>query len=58
MITDPIREGTPAHGAPMSFAERLARMARHAPSDEEAVDQRAAGAGGDADMSGRLTCGS
>ena len=39
MITEPIREGAPAHGAPMSFAERLARMARHAPSDEEAIDQ-------------------
>ena len=39
MITDPVREGATAHGAPMSFAERLARMARHAPSDEEAIDQ-------------------
>jgi len=39
MITDPIREGASTHGAPVSFAERLARMARHAPSDEEAIDQ-------------------
>ena len=38
MITEPIREGAPAHGAPISFAERLARMARQAHSDEEAVD--------------------
>jgi sulfate adenylyltransferase large subunit len=39
MITEPAREAAAAHGAPMSFAERLARMARHASSDEEAIDQ-------------------
>jgi sulfate adenylyltransferase subunit 1 (EFTu-like GTPase family) len=39
MITDPVRDSVAAHGAPMSFAERLARMARHAASDEEAIDQ-------------------
>jgi sulfate adenylyltransferase subunit 1 len=38
MITEPIKEGAAVHGAPISFAERLARMARQAHSDEEAVD--------------------
>jgi sulfate adenylyltransferase large subunit len=39
MITDAVREGAPAHGAPMSFADRLARLARHAASDEEAAEE-------------------
>ena len=39
MITNAIREaGAAAHAAPLSFAERLAHLARRAPSDEEAAD--------------------
>jgi sulfate adenylyltransferase large subunit len=38
MITEPIRETTHLHAAPLTFAERLAHMARRAASDEEAAD--------------------
>jgi len=39
MITGAVREASPsAHAAPLSFAERLAHMARRAASDEEASD--------------------
>jgi sulfate adenylyltransferase large subunit len=38
MITEPIRETTHLHAAPLTFAERLAHMARRAESDEEAAD--------------------
>jgi sulfate adenylyltransferase large subunit len=38
MIAEPIREGSPLHTAPLTFAERLAHMARRAKSDEEAAD--------------------
>jgi sulfate adenylyltransferase large subunit len=38
MITDPIRETTHLHAAPLTFAERLAHMARRASSDEEAAE--------------------
>jgi sulfate adenylyltransferase large subunit len=39
MITDPLREATDAHhAAPLSFAERLAHIARRASSDQEAAD--------------------
>ena len=39
MITEAVREaGAAAHAAPLSFAERLAHMARRAASDEEAAD--------------------
>jgi bifunctional enzyme CysN/CysC len=39
MITAAVREGgTVAHAAPLSFAERLAHLARRAGSDEEAAD--------------------
>jgi sulfate adenylyltransferase large subunit len=37
MIAEPIREGSPLHTAPLTFAERLAHMARRAKSDEEAA---------------------
>jgi len=37
MITDPVREATETHNAPLSFAERLAHIARRAASDEEAA---------------------
>jgi sulfate adenylyltransferase large subunit len=38
MIVDPVRESAPQHAAPLTFAERLAHMARRAGSDEEAAD--------------------
>jgi sulfate adenylyltransferase large subunit len=39
MITDPLRDSAEAHhAAPLSFAERLAHIARRAASDEEAAD--------------------
>jgi hypothetical protein len=38
MITDPVRETTHLHAAPLTFAERLAHMARRAGSDEEAAE--------------------
>ena len=38
MITDPVREASTVHSAPMSFAERLAHVARRASSDEEAAE--------------------
>jgi sulfate adenylyltransferase subunit 1 (EFTu-like GTPase family) len=39
MITDPVRDaGGVAHAAPLSFAERLAHLARRAASDEEAAE--------------------
>ncbi len=38
MITAPVREGTTAHAAPLSFAERLAHLARRAGSDREAAE--------------------
>ena len=39
MITDAVREAAPpAHAAPLSFAERLAHLARRAASDEEAAE--------------------
>jgi sulfate adenylyltransferase large subunit len=38
MITQPLHAAAVAHGAPLSFAERLAHMARRASSDEEAAD--------------------
>ena len=38
MIADPVREAAPAHNAPLTFAERLAHLARHARSDAEAAE--------------------
>jgi sulfate adenylyltransferase subunit 1 (EFTu-like GTPase family) len=38
MISEPIREAATVHNAPLSFAERLAQLARHAKSDEEAAE--------------------
>ena len=38
MITEPIRESVTVHTAPLTFAERLAQLARHAASDEEAAE--------------------
>jgi sulfate adenylyltransferase large subunit len=39
MITEPVRDaGGAAHAAPLSFAERLAHLARRAASDEEAAE--------------------
>jgi sulfate adenylyltransferase large subunit len=38
MITDAVRETAAVHTAPLSFAERLAHLARRAASDEEAAD--------------------
>jgi sulfate adenylyltransferase subunit 1 len=38
MIADPVRESMHVHAAPLTFAERLAQMARRAESDEEAAD--------------------
>ena len=38
MITDPIREATIPVAAPMSAAERIARLARHAASDDQAIE--------------------
>jgi sulfate adenylyltransferase subunit 1 len=38
MIIEPVRETTHIHTAPLTFAERLAHMARRAASDEEAAE--------------------
>ena len=38
MIAEPVRETSPLQAAPLTFAERLAHMARRAESDEEAAD--------------------
>jgi len=38
MIVEPVRETTHVHTAPLTFAERLAHMARRAASDEEAAE--------------------
>ena len=39
MILEPVRVGAPAHGtAPITFAERLAHLARRAATDEEAAE--------------------
>jgi sulfate adenylyltransferase subunit 1 (EFTu-like GTPase family) len=38
MITDSRRAAAESHGAPLTFAERLAHMARRASSDEEAAE--------------------
>ena len=38
MITEPVREASHLHAAPLTFAERLAHMARRASSDEEAAE--------------------
>ncbi len=38
MISDPVREGAATHTAPLTFAERLAHLARAAASEEEAAD--------------------
>ena len=38
MITDPIREASHLQAAPLTFAERVAHMARRASSDEEAAE--------------------
>jgi sulfate adenylyltransferase subunit 1 len=38
MISDPVREATHLHAAPLTFAERLAHMSRRASSDHEAAE--------------------
>ena len=38
MITEPVREVARVHTAPLSFAERIAHMARRAGSDQEAAE--------------------
>ena len=38
MIVEPVQQGAVAHAAPLTFAERLAQLARRAASDEEAAD--------------------
>ena len=38
MITQPVAAAAAAHAAPLSFAERLAQIARHAGSDKEAAE--------------------
>jgi bifunctional enzyme CysN/CysC len=38
MITEPVRDAHEVHHAPLSFAERLAHIARRAASDEEAAE--------------------
>jgi sulfate adenylyltransferase large subunit len=38
MITDPVRETSPHHTAPLTFAERIAHLARRAASDEDAAE--------------------
>ena len=38
MITEPIRQAPTVHTAPLTFAERLAHLARRAASDEEAAE--------------------
>jgi sulfate adenylyltransferase subunit 1 (EFTu-like GTPase family) len=37
MITQPLRAAAEVHSAPLSFADRLAHLARRAASDEEAA---------------------
>jgi sulfate adenylyltransferase subunit 1 (EFTu-like GTPase family) len=37
MIVEPVHEGGSHHAAPLTFAERLAQLARRAASDEEAA---------------------
>jgi len=40
MITEPVRQAaTASHNAPLSFAERLAQIARRAASDQEAAEE-------------------
>jgi bifunctional enzyme CysN/CysC len=38
MISNPIRQTATVHTAPLSFAQRLAQLARRAGSDEEAAE--------------------
>jgi sulfate adenylyltransferase subunit 1 (EFTu-like GTPase family) len=38
MIIEPVRSGAVTHAAPLTFAERLAQLARRAASDEEAAE--------------------
>jgi bifunctional enzyme CysN/CysC len=38
MIVEPVRDAAHLHAAPLTFAERLAHMARRAASDEEAAE--------------------
>jgi len=38
MITEPVRQASEVHSAPLTFAERLAHIARRAASDEEAAE--------------------
>jgi sulfate adenylyltransferase subunit 1 (EFTu-like GTPase family) len=38
MIVEPVRESATVHTAPLTFAERLAHLARRAASDEEAAE--------------------
>jgi hypothetical protein len=38
MITEPVREAAHLPAAPLTFAERLAHIARRASSDEEAAE--------------------
>jgi sulfate adenylyltransferase large subunit len=38
MIVEPVREAAAVHNAPLTFAERLAHLARRADSDEEAAE--------------------
>ena len=38
MITEPVRETAAAIAAPMTAAERIARLARRAPSDADAIE--------------------
>jgi sulfate adenylyltransferase subunit 1 len=38
MITEPVRDTAAVHAAPLSLAQRLALVARHAGSDEEAAE--------------------
>jgi hypothetical protein len=38
MITEPVRQTVTLHTAPLTFAERLAQLARRASTDEEAAE--------------------
>jgi sulfate adenylyltransferase subunit 1 (EFTu-like GTPase family) len=38
MISEPVRTAHEAHNAPLSFAERIAHLARRATTDEEAAE--------------------
>jgi len=38
MIMDPVREASHLQAAPLTFAERVAHMARRASSDDEAAE--------------------